>query len=99
MIRHYYINDSIETTRWVSTEGEFVTALGSFIQQKPSSHYLQAIVPCDLLVISKSNFENVYKTNPAVQQLWLRMIELTCLGLKIAFTFSSVAMRRSVIST
>jgi CRP-like cAMP-binding protein len=96
MIRHYYINDSIETTRWVSKEGEFVTALGSFLQQKPSSHYLQAIVSCDLLVISKSDFEKVYKTNPSVQQLWLRMMEHTCLGFedRIYIQLSSDAEKR-----
>lgn len=80
MIRHYYISEEVETTRWVSTEGEFITAIGSFIPQKPSNHYLQAIVPCDLLVISKRDFEGVYHVNRTVQQLWLRMIEMTCMG-------------------
>jgi len=80
MIRHFYINDETETTRWVSLEGEFIAALGSFILQKPSNHYLQAIAPTEILVISKSDFDRIYQTNKMVQQLWLRMIEMTCLG-------------------
>jgi len=80
MIRHFYVNDEEETTRWVSLEGEFIAVLSSFILQKPSNHYLQAIVPTELLVISKSDFDQMYRTSNMVQQLWLRVIEMTCLG-------------------
>jgi len=80
MIRHFYINDATETTRWVSLKGEFIAVLSSFILQKPSNHYLQAIVPTELLVISKKDFDRIYHNNNMVQQLWLRMIEMTCLG-------------------
>jgi CRP-like cAMP-binding protein len=80
MIRHFYINEDTETTRWVSLEGEFITVLSSAILQKPSNHYLQAIAPTELLVISKHDFDQIYKTNNMVQQLWLRMMEITCLG-------------------
>ncbi len=96
MIRHYYVNDNVETTRWVSVEGEFITALGSFIQQKPCNHYLQAISPCDLWVISKSNFDKVYNDSSFVQKLWLRIIEATCLGFedRIYIQLSSDAEKR-----
>jgi len=80
MIRHFYVNEETETTRWVSLEGEFIASLGSFILQRPSNHYLQAIAPTEILVISKSDFDRIYQTNRMVQQLWLRMIEMTCLG-------------------
>jgi len=80
MIRHFYLNEDTETTRWVSLEGEFIAVLSSFILQKPSNHYLQAIAPTELLVISKSDFDQMYRTSNMVQQLWLRMIEMTCLG-------------------
>jgi CRP-like cAMP-binding protein len=80
MIRHFYSNEETETTRWVSLEGEFTAVLSSFILQKPSNHYLQAIAPTELLVISKADFDQVYRNNTMVQQLWLRMIEMTCLG-------------------
>jgi len=80
MMRHFYLNEDTETTRWVSLEGEFIAVLGSFIMQKPSNHYLQAIAPTELLVISKQDFDRIYYTNNMVQQLWLRMIEMTCLG-------------------
>ena len=80
MIRHFYSNDGDETTRWVSLEGEFIAVLSSFILQKPSNHYLQAITPAELLVISKTDFDQIYRTSTMVQQLWLRMIEMTCLG-------------------
>lgn len=80
MIRHFYVNDEEETTRWVSLEGEFIAVLSSFILQKPSNHYLQAIAPTELLVISKHDFDQIYRTSNMVQQLWLRVIEMTCLG-------------------
>ncbi len=80
MIRHFYINDETETTRWVSLEGEFIAVLNSFILQRPRNHYLQAIAQTELLVISKLDFDQIYRESNMVQQLWLRMIEMTCLG-------------------
>jgi CRP-like cAMP-binding protein len=80
MIRYFYSNDGDETTRWVSLEGEFIAVLSSFILQKPSNYYLQAITPTELLVISKTDFDQIYRASTMVQQLWLRMIEMTCLG-------------------
>jgi len=69
MIRHFYINDETETTRWVSLEGEFHCGIEIVLfWQKPSNHYLQAIAPTALLVISKSDFDQIYSTNKMVQQ-------------------------------
>ncbi|GHN00779.1 cyclic nucleotide-binding protein [Cytophagales bacterium WSM2-2] len=96
MIRHYYIDDDVETTRWVSVEGEFITGLGSYIRQKPCNHNLQAIAPTELWVISKSNFDKAYQNSPAVRQLWLHTIEELCLGFedRIYTQLSSDAEKR-----
>lgn len=96
MIRHYYMSESVETTRWVSVDGEFVTALGSYLKQQPCNHYLQAITTCEVLIISKSNFDKIYTSSVTVQKLWLRMIEYTCLGFedRIYMQLSSDAEQR-----
>jgi CRP-like cAMP-binding protein len=61
MIRHYYINEKEEITRWMSLEGEFITQLGSFIRSTPSNQYLQAITPCKLWVIDRETWWKLYQ--------------------------------------
>jgi len=80
MIRHYYTNANEEVTRWMSLEGEFVTALSSFIQSSPSNHHLQAINRCTLWVIEREVWQQLYARHESLRELWLRLLELNVIG-------------------
>ncbi|MEY3321048.1 MAG: hypothetical protein RLZZ417_631 [Bacteroidota bacterium] len=80
MIRHYYINEKEEITRWMSLEGEFITQLGSFIRSTPSNQYLQAITPCKLWVIDRETWWKLYQKQEILRTFWVRMIELNVIG-------------------
>ena len=41
-------------------ENDFVTSYQSFIQQRPSKYYLQAITPCELITISHESLQEAY---------------------------------------
>ena len=51
-IRLYYITDIEEKTAFFYTERMFVSSYESFTKQTPSKHYLQAIEPTTVAVIS-----------------------------------------------
>lgn len=80
MIRHYYLHEGEEVTRWISLEHEFVTSLGSFILAKPCSHYLQAITPCRLWTIPKAVWMEQYQQHELLRSFWLRVMEFTVIG-------------------
>ncbi len=80
MIRHYYLNRKEEITRWMSLEGEFITALGSFIQSTPCNHYLQAITPCKLWVIDRESWWELYNKYEILRTFWVQIIEFNLIG-------------------
>lgn len=80
MIRHYYINKKEEITRWMSLEGEFITALGSFIRSTPCNQNLQAITPCKLWVIDRESWWELYHKHEILRNFWVRMIEFNVIG-------------------
>jgi CRP-like cAMP-binding protein len=59
-LRVYYLHDGNEITRDISPLHSFVTALPSFIERKPSFEIIRAITDCDLLVIKKTDLEDLY---------------------------------------
>lgn len=80
MVRHFYLNEGEEVTRWMSLEGDFLTSLGSFILQKPSSHYLQAVNPCKMWVINAPLWWKLYGEHEILRSLWTRMMEINVIG-------------------
>ncbi|MBX2956037.1 MAG: Crp/Fnr family transcriptional regulator [Cyclobacteriaceae bacterium] len=80
MIRHYYTNDQEDVTRWMSLDGEFVTALSSFIRSTPCNHYLQAISACKLWVIDGAIWWEQYHQHEILRTFWVKMMEYTVIG-------------------
>lgn len=80
MVRHFYLQDGEEVTRWISLENEFVTALGSFISGEPCSHYLQAITNCRIWTLKKVDWAVLYQTHAAIRAFWLRGLEVNIMG-------------------
>lgn len=68
-----YFNDK-EITKWISNSGYFAVDLSSFLFQQPSICNWQAIEDCEVLVISKDNFDaigNVVENWQEVKSLFI----------------------------
>jgi len=82
MCRYYYDTEKDEVTRWVSLKNEFVTSLHSFISQDKSQEYIQAIQPTEILIATRQDWEDLYKEEEVVRQIWARNIEDNYLGME-----------------
>lgn len=57
-------NGEKEITQWISTKGNFVTDLSSFIFQQPARWNIQALSTCHLYTISKDNYQKIGQLTP-----------------------------------
>lgn len=74
-LRVYYIHEGEEITRDITPLHSFVTALPSFVSEKPSFEIIRAITDCELIVIKKTDLENLYDTFPKWERFGRRIIE------------------------
>lgn len=74
-LRVFYNHDGNEITRDISPLHSFVTALPSFVSQKPSFEIIQAITDCKLFVIYKDDLENLYDHYNSWQKVGRRVME------------------------
>lgn len=76
-IRLFTINkEGQESARYFAFEGNFVTALPSFIDQKPAEEYMQTIEQCELLKITRSDFYKLVETLPEFARIYTEILEL-----------------------
>lgn len=76
MLRIFYPNDKgVDTTCYFSLPNEFVTSFSSFTTQTPSTENIQALLPTELLVISKEDLEKLYSKIPATQEFGRKAAE------------------------
>lgn len=68
--------DGNENSRYFAFEGDFATALPSFIDQKPAQEFLQTIQKSELLAISRNDFYELVKTTPAFAKIYTEILEL-----------------------
>lgn len=69
-------DDGQEISRYFAFEATFVTALPSFIDQKPAEEYLQAIEKSELLCISREDFYNLVASEPVFAKIYTEILEL-----------------------
>ena len=69
IIRSYYHVKQQEITRFILTEGVFVTAFASFISRKPSREYIHAIENTSLWAIHHQDLQHLYEQYPRMQKL------------------------------
>ncbi|WP_266202370.1 Crp/Fnr family transcriptional regulator [Pontibacter kalidii] len=86
--RHYYFvnkgciriytiqKDGRETSRYFAFEGNFGTALPSFIEQVPATEYMQTIERSELLSITREDFLHLIDTIPAFAFIYRQILEL-----------------------
>jgi len=82
LMRSFYNLKGKEVTRFVLMKNNFITALSSFISQKPSSENLQAIKDTELYVISYDDIQRLYSEYPKWQELGRLVIEKSHLQLE-----------------
>ncbi|MET4083017.1 CRP-like cAMP-binding protein [Pedobacter sp. UYP30] len=68
--------DGNESSRYFAFEGNFVTALPSFIDQQPAEEFLQTIISSELLSIRREDFYRLVKTLPAFAKIYTEILEL-----------------------
>ncbi|MEM7367525.1 MAG: Crp/Fnr family transcriptional regulator [Bacteroidota bacterium] len=75
VVRSYYCLNNQEITRFILCEGVFVTALASFVQQKPSRETIHAIEPTRLWTIGHQDLEQLYLLLPKLERLGRKIME------------------------
>lgn len=68
--------DGNESSRYFAFEGNFATALPSFIDQKPAEEFLQTIEKSELLSISRTDFYHLTNTIPQFSKIYTEILEL-----------------------
>ncbi|PWN58379.1 Crp/Fnr family transcriptional regulator [Chryseobacterium viscerum] len=68
--------DGLDNSRYFAFEGNFATALPSFIDQKPAEEYVQTIEKSELLCISRKDFYNLVETIPEFSKIYTEILEL-----------------------
>jgi CRP-like cAMP-binding protein len=75
-LRTYYVQRNWqESTRLIALEGSFFTVLPSFVQQEPSSEYIQALEDSVLLCLSRSDFELLTNEYCILERVYLKNLE------------------------
>lgn len=76
-LRLYTTNkEGKESSRYFAFEGNFCTALPSFIDQQPAMEFLQAIEPCKLLVIQRTDFFKMVEKYTFFAGIYQEILEL-----------------------
>lgn len=68
-VRVFVEADDREVTQWISSPGYFVTDLSSFIFQTPGRWNIQALTPCDVLHITRDQYQELRSLLPAWREL------------------------------
>ena len=68
--------DGDEISRYFAYEQSFVTALPSFIDQKPAEEFLQTIENSELLYVSREDFYNLVGEFPQFAKNYTEILEL-----------------------
>jgi len=75
LIRLYYRKDGEEITGFIFKENLFASSYDSFLRQVPGIQTLETLEPCDLLVISRNDLEELYEQIPKMQILARKVAE------------------------
>ena len=75
-LRIFFVNEEgKDSTRYIAFENQFATALVSFITEQPSTEFIQAIEPSDLLYINHQDFKHLMEVVPKWSQFYCNYLE------------------------
>jgi len=85
-LRLYYLKDDIEVSVWFSFEQSSAIEIYSFISEKPSDYFLQAIEDSEVSLLSKAELNKLYQHHPKMQEMMRSFWEDVILNLLNRFT-------------
>ncbi len=74
-LRIFVLDESEEHTIRFGYKNNLIAALDSFLNEKPSDLYIQALKKTTLLVITKQNFQNFIMSSPENTRIWYQILE------------------------
>jgi CRP-like cAMP-binding protein len=85
-LRLYYVDKDIEVSVWFAFKDSSAIDIYSFISEKPSGYFLQAIEDSEILYLPKTELTKLYQTHPKMQEMIRRFWEDAILTLIDRFT-------------
>jgi CRP-like cAMP-binding protein len=75
-IRIYVLDQDEEHSIRFGYQGSFITALDSFILEKPTNFYFQAMKQTQLRFVKKSVLNTMLDASPVLAKLWRQLLEV-----------------------
>jgi CRP-like cAMP-binding protein len=85
-LRLYYMADAVEVSVWFSFKHSSAIELNSFISERPSEYFLQAIEDSEVLYLTKPELEKLYEAYPKMQEMMRKFWEDVVINLIDRFT-------------
>jgi CRP-like cAMP-binding protein len=85
-LRLYYVKDDIEISVWFAFAQSSAIEMDSFISEKPSAYFLQAIEDSEVLYLPKTELNKLYLHHPKMQVMMKNFWEDVILNLISRFT-------------
>ena len=85
-LRLYYLADGIEVSVWFAFKNSSAIDIYSFISEKPSQYFLQAIEDSEVYYLPKTELNKLYTIYPTMQQMVRNFWEDVILNLLDRFT-------------
>jgi CRP-like cAMP-binding protein len=85
-LRLYYISHEVEVSVWFAFKNNSAIELYSFISEKPTNYFLQAIEDSEIWYLPKTELNKMYETYPKMQELMRNFWEDVVLNLIDRFT-------------
>jgi CRP-like cAMP-binding protein len=85
-LRLYYVADGVEVSVWFSFKHSSAIEIYSFISERPSDYFLQAIEESEVLYLPKSALNKLYETHPKMQEMMRKFWEDVIIHLIDRFT-------------
>lgn len=85
-LRLYYLKDDIEVSVWFAFQQSSAIEIHSFISEKPSDYFLQAIEDSEVLCLSKIDLNKIYQYQPKMHEMMRNFWEDVILNLINRFT-------------
>lgn len=85
-LRLYYVKDGIEVSVWFAFQSSSAIEVYSFISEKPSDYFLQAIEDSEVLYLPKTELKKMYQYQPKMEEMMRNYWEAVLLDLISRFT-------------
>lgn len=79
-MRIYYLHDGNEICSGFAYDDSFICSYPSFIKNEPSDYYIQAMRPCKVVGILRTDFYDFISKYREAETCWRKMTELALLG-------------------